>query len=371
MFAIPGESIGAPRCYHFIPSRIFMRIRGTFPIALAVVTVAAAITLAVQLRKHAPPEPARLLPGADAFLYANFGWMRKVTDKPLPPVFHDPEYEQFIRETGFDFERDLDAVACAIHYPSSWPGGGTGGAAPEPRFSEVFIGKFNGERLTAYLKRMAKSVENYNSIDIFSIPVQARTFRVAILSVDSVAASNHDDPGVIRGMVDRSRRLASPFGGPAFLRRYYRRVQFASPVWAVMRVVPSAPEFREWSELFPKPADVVVSASYNPLHLPLRTGALHLRAEAWTANSQDARSIAEKMSVFLAMFHSAESSVGSAGSDADVKALFDSLQVSQEDSRAVLYATLPTSVFHKLMESPAQIPSPGEAPTAIQPSKAH
>jgi hypothetical protein len=334
-----------------------MRIRRTFPIALVVVIVAAALVIAVQLRKHAPPEPARLLPGADAFLYADFSWVRRLSTNPLPAVSHDPEYERFIQETGIEFERDLEAVAFAVHYPAAWPGGGTGGGAPEPRFSEVFVGKFNGERLTAYLKHTAKSIENYNSVDIFSLPIDGRTFRVAILSVDAVAGSNHDDPSVIRGMVDRSRRLASPFGGPALLRRYFKRVQLASPVWMVARVDPSAPAFGGWSSVFPKPADVVISASYNPLHLPLRTGALHLRAEAWAGSNDDAHSIADKLNIFLAMFHSAETSVGSPASDADVKALFDSLQVRQEDNRAVVYALVPTGVFRKLLESPSGLPA--------------
>jgi hypothetical protein len=347
-----------------------MRIRRTFPIALVVVIVAAAVTLAVQLRKHAPPEPARLLPGADAFLYANFSWARKLSANPLPAVSHDPDYERFIQETGIQFERDLEAVAFAVHYPASWPGGGTAGGAPEPRFSEVFVGKFNGERLAAYLKHTAQSVEKYNSVDIFSIPLDGRTFRVAILSVDSVAASNHDDPNVIRGMVDRSRRLASPFGGPALLRRYYKRVQLASPVWIVARLDPNSPEFGGW-DFLSKPADVVISASYNPLHLPLRTGALHLRAEAWAGSSDDARNIAEKLNVFLDMFHSAEVSVGSPGSDADVKALFDSVQVRQEDSRVVLYAMVPTGVFRKLLESPAQAPADGPPAAPGQPDKSH
>lgn len=337
-----------------------MRIRRTFPIALAVILVAAAVTLAVQLRKHAPPEPARLLPGADAFFYANVSWTRKITDTPLPPVSHDPEYDQFLRETGFDFERDLDSAAFAVHYPAKWPGGGTGGAAPEPRFSEVFIAKFNGERLAAYLKKQAQSIDIYHSVDIYTIPIEGRTFRVAILSVDSVAASNHEDPALIRGMVDRSRRLASPFGGPSMLRHFYKRVQFASPVWLLARVEPSAPEFGGWSAIFPEAATLVVSASYNPLHLPLRAGALHLRAEAWTASSQDARAIADKAKVFLAMFSTAETSVGSAATDADLKVLFNSLQVNQEDSRAVLQATVPTTVFRKLLQPPDQISSPGE-----------
>jgi len=349
-----------------------MRIRRTLPIVLGVVIVAAAVTLTVELRKQAPPEPARLLPGADAFIYANFGWARKTNnEKSFFPVSHDPEYERFIQETGFDYERDLEAVAFAVHYPQSWRGGGTGGAAPEPRFSEVFVAHFDVTRCAAYLRHTAKSVENYHSVDIFSIPLAGRTFRIAILGVDTVAASNHDDPNVIRGMVDRSRRLASPFGGPAFLRRYYKRVQLASPVWLVARVEPSAPEFEGWSTVFPKSTDVVISASYNPLHLPLRSGVLHLRAEAWAGNKEDAQAITDKLSVFLSMFHSAEESVGSPATDADMKVLFDSLHVRQEDSRAVLVATLPTGVFRKLVDSSEQLPAlapPPEQPAPASPN---
>jgi hypothetical protein len=340
-----------------------MRIRRAFPLALAVVIVAAAVTLAVQLRKHAPPEPARLLPGADAFVYANFGWVRKASSGKSffsganGPVTHDPEYDRFLQETGFDFERDLDAVAFAVHYPQAWPGGGTGGAATEPRFSEVFTGRFDQFRCVAYLKRTAQSVENYHSVDIFTIPIYGRSFRIAILGVDTVAASNHDDPAVIRGMVDRSRRLASPFGGPALLRRYYKRVQFASPVWMVAHVEPQSPEFGVWSSVFSKPADLVISASYNPLHLPLRAGVLHLRAEAEAGSAEDALNLTNKIGVFLAMFHSAEASVGSPGTDADVKTLFDSMQVRQEDTRAVLVATVPIGVLHKLAEAPEEAPA--------------
>ena len=345
-----------------------MRIRRTLPIVLVVLIVAAAVTLAVQLRKHAPPEPARLLPGADAFLYVNLSWARKANGgNDLPSVSRDPDYERFIKETGFEFERDLEAAAFAIHYPASWPGGGTGGKAPEPRFSEVFRGKFHGERLAATLKRLASSVENYDSVNIFTIPMQGRSFRVAILNVDCVAASNLDDPTAIRGMVDRSRRLASPFGGPALLRRYYKRVQFASPVWVVARVQPSPSAGGGWGALFAKPADVVVSASFNPLHLPLRPGALHLRAEALTGSAEDARHIADQLNVFLAMFHSAETSVGNQGNDPDVKALFDSLQVHQEDERAIVSATVPPGFLRKVLtESREELP-PGIPPTPLQP----
>src|SRR5579863_978827 len=99
-----------------------MRIRRPLPLVLTVVVIAAAVTIAVQLRKHAPPEPARLLPGGDAFFYLNLKSARKANSgKELPAVSHDPEYERFIRETGFQFERDLEEAAFAVHYPAKWP----------------------------------------------------------------------------------------------------------------------------------------------------------------------------------------------------------------------------------------------------------
>src|ERR1700732_5635710 len=127
-----------------------MRIRPRFPILIGVVLVAAALALLVVLRKHAPPEPARLLPGADGFVYVNLKWVRRAhIAGQMPDVPHEAEYEQFIQATGFQFERDLDQAAFAIHYPANWPGGGTGGGAPEPRFSEVLVGKVHGQNLAA------------------------------------------------------------------------------------------------------------------------------------------------------------------------------------------------------------------------------
>src|SRR5437660_7743215 len=95
-----------------------MRIRRRLPILFGVLLVAAAVALVVVLRKHAPPEPARLLPSADGFFYVSLKWMRRANiTGQLPPVSHDPEYEQFIQATGFQFERDLDQAAFAIHLP--------------------------------------------------------------------------------------------------------------------------------------------------------------------------------------------------------------------------------------------------------------
>jgi hypothetical protein len=325
-----------------------MRIRRRLPILFGVVLVAAAISLAVVLRKHAPPEPARLLPGADGYFYVNLKWIRRANIAgQMPEVPHEAEYEQFIQATGFQFERDLDQAAFAIHYP---PKRKVQPSTPEPaRFSEVFVGKIEGERLREYLKKISGSVESYRSVDIYSIPLEGRTLRVAVLGFDTVAASNHDDPMVIHGIVDRSRKLASPFGGPALLRRYYKYVPFTSLAWAVFHVDPvdTLTTQSALSFLFTKPATVVASARY--------LGRVHFRAEAFTGSKDDAQRLTEQLGTFLQLFHTAEGTVAMPGSDPDVKAFFDGLKVQQHDDRTVLTAAIPPGFLRK-----AVAPSPAE-----------
>jgi hypothetical protein len=344
-----------------------MRIRRSLPILLAVLLIVAAVALIVTLRKHAPPEAARLLPGADGFFYINLKWIRTFNaTSQLPPVSRDPEYQRFVDETGFQFERDLDQAAFAVHYPQSW-GDGTAGSASEPRFSEVFVGKVDSGRLTAYLKKISSSIDDYHGFEIYNIPLEGHIVRVVILSYDSVAVSNHPNPDVIRGVLDRSRKLASPFGGPWLLRRFYQKVPLASLSFAILRVRPeitSLGGLASWSLLFPKPAVAVISARY------LR--ALHLRVEAFTDSEADAQAVTEKTAVFLSLFHSAEGSVGAHGTDTDVKAFFDSLKVEQSGNRAILTATVPPGFIRKaLAEAPpdAAAPAPPPAPPKEPPTR--
>ena len=328
-----------------------MRIRRRLPIWFGVLLVAAAIALVVSLRKHAPPEPARLLPGADGYVYANLKWIRRANiTGQLPAVAHDPEYEQFIQATGFQFERDLDQAALAIHYAASLPA--SPGVAPQPRFSEIFVGKIDGEKLRAYLRQLAASVESDGSVDIYSIPLEGRTLRVAILSVDTVAASNHPDPQVIRSIVERSRKLASPFGGPALLRQYYKRVPLASLAWAIFKVDPSAPPGysspMDMSLLFSKPATVVASVRY--------LGSIHLRAEAFTGSPDEAQHVTGQLETFLNIFHTAETTLPAQASDPDVKEFFSSLKVQQTTDRVALTATMPPGFLRKAVAgSPADL----------------
>jgi len=341
-----------------------MRIRRSLPILIGVLLVAGAMALVVLLRKHAPPEPARLLPSADGFVYVDFKWMRRLSLLAnLEQVSHAPEYQQFVEATGIDAERDLDEAALAIHYPQNMVGTG----AEDLRFSEVLVGHFQAERLSGYLKTAASTLESYRSTQIYSIPLENRTLRVAVLAVNTVAASNAPDPQVIRGIIDRSRKLASPFGGPALLRQYYKEMPLASLAWAVVKANPglqtSGGGLLSWSYLFPKPAVVVVSARY--------LGSVHLKAAAFTESADDAAQLSQKIGTFLSLFRTAQSTTPTSGSDPDVKALFDSLQAEQEKNRVVVTAVAPVGFVHKLLsEAPTTAPTAPLPPSAAPPAPA-
>ena len=332
-----------------------MRIRRRLPILAGVLLVAGAVAVVVFLLKHAPPEAARLLPGADGFIYINLRDIRRANvNGQLPPVSYDPEYQKFLEATGFQFERDLDEAAFAIHYPAG------ANSKAEPRYSEVFVGKIQGDRLLQYLRKISSSTENYQSTDIFTIPLEGRTLRVAILGVDTVAASNVDDPEVIRGIIERSHKLASPFAGPALLRKYYKRIPFtgrylpfAGLAWTIFRVEPAAG--RDFSPLglsflFSRPAVVVASVR--------AFGGVHVRAEAFTDSQEDAKHVSEQLTTFLTLFHAAEGKAGGNGPDPDLKQFFESLKVERNDDRVVLTATAPVAFIRKLTQlEPVETPA--------------
>ncbi len=105
-----------------------------------------------------------------------------------------------------------------------------------------------------------------------------------------------------------------------------------------------------WAMLFPKPAVVVISGRY------LR--ALHLRAEAFTANEQDAKDIADKAGAFLSLFHAAEISVGTQGTDVGCEGVFRQPEGDPVRGAGGSYRDHPSGI-------PPQSPGRDCAPAAI------
>jgi hypothetical protein len=335
-------------------------------IALAVLLVAAAIAAVVYLRSRAAPEAARLLPESDAVLFVNLRRMRLAhVFGEAPPISHDTEYEQFVKETGFQFERDLDQAAFAIH-ASAGPATGDQGFFERARYSEILIGKFDAQRASAYLRKLSNATEDYRDAVIYAIPHEGRTVRVAILGLDTVAVSNMPDAAAIHQMIEKYRAAAWPASGPSLVREHYRQVPLASVAWALARVPaqqapPSLilPGGMEMPVRWLAGSTVVASARY--------LGALHLRIEALMQSENDARQLLETVKTFFALVKSVESSMTQGGTDADVKAFFDSLKVEEHGTRVALTATVPQGFIRKAL-TPA--PSPPAAPPQ-PPGKKH
>jgi hypothetical protein len=88
----------------------------------------------------------------------------------------------------------------------------------------------------------------------------------------------------------------------------------------------------------------------------------------------------DKVGAYLALFHAAEGSVGTHGTDPDVKAFFDSLKVERSGGRATLTATVPQGFIKKaLAEAPPETSpvtqpppqAPGAQPPAPKKSAKH
>jgi hypothetical protein len=323
-------------------------------ITLCVAVFLAAVAMMVLLRKKAAPEAARLLPEADAVLYVDFGTVRSLTSfdqTPLPALA--PGYDTFVKETGFSFERDLDEAAMAVH---------RGATRNDTRYSEVLVGRYDQTKLGQFLRQHTKNTESYRDIDIYSIPVEDRTVRVAMLAIDTVAVSNVEDATVIHGIIDRFRKVALPFGGPTLVRLYFPKVPLGSLLWSIARLPATQKGGHGQPSFFlpggievglPGQSDVVVS-------LRMLT-TIHARAEFYTQSEDAARNFTEQSNAFLSIFRSLSANSAAHPSDADVKAVFDSIKITQKGDRAEVLATIPPSFLRKLVRDPAGSAIGGEA----------
>jgi hypothetical protein len=318
-------------------------------VAFAVVLViVGGIVTALVLRKRAAPDPARLLPDSDAVFYVNLEPIRLLTGLgKTPPKDRDPQYEDFVRQSGFEFERDLDKAAFAIHYATR-----NNGKSGETRYSEIFQGHFDSTRVSQYLRKLARGVESYRDLDIYIIPLEGRTVRVVLLGIDIAAASNTADASVIHGIIDRYKQAALPFAGPPLVSEFYPRVPLGSVIWTIARP-PGASRAAEngefllpggWSGLLP--ANSVVIASARPLN------DIHLRAQVLTSSDAEARAFTARVNTYLALFKSLDISMDSGGPDPDVKAVFESLEVHQDKNEAVLTAKVPYAFLKKIVSEP-------------------
>ena len=348
-------------------------------LVFALMFVAAMIIAVIQVRRAGPPEATRLLPESDGVIYANLRMLRFTTALgETTSLAKAPEYEEFVRATGLQLS-DLNEAASAVHLPpppAPAPPAPRGrratpppAAPPYARYSHIFIGKFDSERLESYLRKLAKATEKVEAVEVFHIPLEDRTVRAAILGVDTVAVSNALTDGPMREMISHYSAAAKPFAGPAIVREFYDEVPFASMAWAVVRIPAEKTAATALPTPLPElPAGTVVIGSAR-----YALGVVQVRAEAITADAGVAQRLAETANAFVAVFKTMAQPPAAgegASGDADVRALIESVQVDQKENRAVLTATVTQGFIRKaLAEPPPPAQTSDAAPVPPPPSK--
>ena len=328
-------------------------------ITIIVIAIMVLLGAAIYLRSRAAPEATRLLPEADTVLYFNLRPVRLATNFGRKQIGHDPEYEEFVRQTGVQFERDLDEAAFAIH--SSNPDQPANGDEDSSRYSEVFVGRFNSEKLRGYLVKLSQSVEHYRAHDIYSIPHENRTVRVSILAPDMVAASNTEDTRQIHHIADRYDKSALPFGGPELVRDFYSEVPFGSLAWLISDVPlkTSSLSTAGWT-----PEVVAQFLGGGVLVASLRyTTSIHLRADSFVSGDK-AQDVSDHLNGLLAIYRRFDDSTHPDVPDADLRTALDSIKIEAQKDRVSLTATLPRELVAKVFESPVEADAKPQAPAA-------
>jgi hypothetical protein len=333
--------------------RFQMRKRTRYSLLLMLALMAALVVVLV-LRKAAPPEAARLLPESDAIVYANVKPLRVATHFDRTQITRSPDYQHFVDATGIVPERDLDSVAFALHRMDD-PNGPNGPVG----YSEVFEGRFDGERLARYLSSIATTKENYAGRDIYTIAVgdgkTTRPLRIAQLGYDTIAASNMPTLEQIHSILDRHRAAASPFSGSSLLSERYRDVPAFSSAWAIGHIgLPFSD--RGYISIFglqlPLPEDTTFVASLRYL------GALHLRIEQITPTDADAAHATATFATLLTLVRSVTQTQAqmqtNAPADVEVRELMNSAKIEQHKDRAVLTASIPLELIKRLATPSAE-----------------
>jgi hypothetical protein len=305
-------------------------------IALAVL---GALAVALYLRAKAPPEAARLLPESDAILYVNLKPLRAATHFDQTQVARSADLQRFIDQTGIVPERDLDAAAFALHRMDN-PRGPNGPVA----YSEVFVGRFDGQRLAQYLSSIATSQESYAGQTIYTIPVEGRQLRVAQLGFDMVAASNTPTPEQIHSILDRSRASAASSSGSSLLAARFHDVPLLAQAWGIGHI--GLPFSRNGQISFlglqlpvAAESDLVASIRWTTA-VPLHGGSAELRVEEFVTDPADAERIVNALNALLSIVRGIASAQPPSGpADTALRQVLDSATLTHHGDRALLHAS--------------------------------
>src|SRR6266849_9157173 len=113
-------------------------------------------------------------PDASAVVFADLSELRRAPFTAefynwIPKGQSDAEYTQFLRDTGFDYERDLDRVAISFIK-----------AEKDSKLFAVAEGRFDRNKVEAYAARSGTR-ENRDGREIFSVPLGDQGHKISFV----------------------------------------------------------------------------------------------------------------------------------------------------------------------------------------------
>jgi hypothetical protein len=224
-------------------------------IAVAIILCLACAAVGVYFYRHRGPLPSAssgqapnllsLLPAdAPVVAYADVGALRGLKSSPLaaalgltlPGPQQDIGYTDFVRDTGFDYTRDLDRVAVVV-----WPNnlGTLGERPPSGRSLAIADGRFDQQKIAAYALRSGwEQKDKLHSVYEFSGPPPQQSLFLEFLSADRVALTN--DFALLHNLSNAAAH-ASGTRDPAMQARIERVA--GAPIFAVARTDNLPPGF--------------------------------------------------------------------------------------------------------------------------------
>ena len=315
----------------------------------AVLAVAFVIVL---WTSHRPPRIARLLPEADAILYANLKPARLATHFDRSAPARSQEFQAFVDATGIVPERDLDEVAFALTRRTD-PDGPNGPVA----YTEIFEGSFDPLRLSTYLAQQATSQEQYAGHALYNIPSgdsgtrEARLLRVTILRPGLLAASNAPTAEQIHVIIDRDRAGMLSGTAPSLLSDRFPEIPPLSTAWGIGSLGLPFAESGHVAVLgldLPLPADQPMIASLRYL------GVLRLRLVALAPTPELAMQQAGALTSLLGLVRTLTSGSGTA--NPQIAAALRSIAIAQNGSRTVVTAAVPVDLVRQITHAPTGRP---------------
>jgi hypothetical protein len=185
-----------------------MKKRAYIELAAVVIVLGAAVFLGY--RKWSVPsgspreEMLALMPtDAGAVFFADFSGLRQAPIiaqlyawAPKPQA--DADYAQFVKETGFDFERDLERIAIAVERRGK-----------DYTLFAVLDGNFDPQKFSAYALKDG-SIARTGGREIFSVPVSgtARRISFTFLKAGQIALANDSNLAVFLDAKKRAEDVA-------------------------------------------------------------------------------------------------------------------------------------------------------------------